>query len=168
MHPVYLYSENPFSFGYFDIITLQTFCSKILIHFYKQRFCVLMNLYEFSAGTFFLLSPRIENSIPKIPRSYARFPKENPYLYNENPFSSWRPKLESCTWIKSRLKPERICRSRFRFWLAVWATERQRERARYIYMYKDIEVKEREQYIKKVASVCISDLQCSLADSTRL
>lgn len=79
----------------------------------------------------------------------ARFPKENPYLYNENPFSSWRSKLESCTWIKSRLKPERICRSRFRSWLAVWATERQRERARryiyicniylYVYIYKDIE-----------------------------
>lgn len=47
----------------FDIVTLQNFCSKILIHFYKQRFYVLLtNLYEFSAGTFFLLSPRTENT----------------------------------------------------------------------------------------------------------
>jgi len=64
-----------------------------------------MNLYGFYAGTS-SFSSRIENSRTENTKKLCALSEGSLYLYSENPFSSWRSKLGSCTWIKLRLKPE--------------------------------------------------------------
>lgn len=49
----YVYSENPFSSGCFDIIAFENFCSRILIHFYKQRFYTFLWIYVNSLQALF-------------------------------------------------------------------------------------------------------------------
>lgn len=69
-----------------------------------------MNLYGFYAGTS-SFSSRIENSRTENTEKLCTFSEGSLYLYSENPFSSWRSELGSCTWIKLRLKSESVDRA---------------------------------------------------------